>query len=509
MNRPLDQALRPLLQRVGVGQVEVARQVDEQEGREEPEQHDRRPWHHEARGRGDERDQEEDREDVGERDRPREVPMDLLEGDAEESGEEEEARDPSHVTSSSTRANSSTRVRRETLSRHSSLPRAPALVQRAQRADHAVDVVGRDDDARAGFADQLGCGAVRRHDGKDRPLRGEIFEDLAAQHALAAPACLRDQQQQRLRVALQLERPPARRVRNQLEPVAEVELVGPLAVGRAEVAEEAHDDVVEARLLHRSQERARVALAEERARVRDAEALRRDVLDPDEVVEVGAVRDRHDRSTRSALAHFVGDRLRHGDDRVGAACDEPRDGVLALLLRTHDQPFRVAVRVRDDRVAQVGHPRHAGGALHRSADEVHRRRRRRRDDHVDALALHDAERGRDRGQVPAHVLVGDEQPPPGELRLLGEALEPLRPVQLLRRLAALRPHVARAVHPGERRRHQLVVAVDPLRIVGREHVRLDPELRQVRGELQRPLHAAAARGREVHRHEEHLHREGR
>ena len=74
-----------------------------------------------------------------------------------------------------------------------------------------------------------------------------------------------------------------------------------------------------------------------------------------------------------------------------------------------------------------------------------------------------------------------------------EAHETLRPVQLLGRLAAFRAEVARAMHPGERRRLKLVVAVDPLRVVRREHVRLDPELRQVRRELERPLHAAAAR----------------
>ena len=67
------------------------------------------------------------------------------------------------------------------------------------------------------------------------------------------------------------------------------------------------------------------------------------------------------------------------------------------------------------------------------------------------------------------------------------------------------PDVADAVHPGLARRLQLVVAVDPLRVVGREHVRLDPERRQVGGELERPLDAAAARGRPVHRDDEDAH----
>ncbi len=94
---------------------------------------------------------------------------------------------------------------------------------------------------------------------------------------------------------------------------------------------------------------------------------------------------------------------------------------------------------------------------------------------------------------------------PASRRLHAEALEALRAVQLLGRLAPLRAEVARAMHPRERRRLQLVVAVDPLRIVRREHVRLDPEARQVRRELERPLDAAAAGRREVHRDEEDLH----
>jgi len=51
--------------------------------------------------------------------------------------------------------------------------------------------------------------------------------------------------------------------------------------------------------------------------------------------------------------------------------------------------------------------------------------------------------------------------------------------------------------------------MNPLRIVGREDMRLDPELRQVGRELERTLDAAAARRREVHRDEEDLHPDGR
>ncbi len=87
-------------------------------------------------------------------------------------------------------------------------------------------------------------------------------------------------------------------VRDQLEPVAEPEALGPLAVGGAEVADEAGDDV-EPRLGERGQERPRVAPAEEAAGVRDPEAGRVAVLEPGEVVEVAAVRDRDHRAPRA------------------------------------------------------------------------------------------------------------------------------------------------------------------------------------------------------------------
>ena len=80
-------------------------------------------------------------------------------------------------------------------------------------------------------------------------------------------------------------------VGQQLQPVAEAELLDPLAVGRLEVAGEAGHDVVQAGGGERGEERPRVALAEEAARVSEPEALARAVLEPGEVVEVAAVRD--------------------------------------------------------------------------------------------------------------------------------------------------------------------------------------------------------------------------
>ena len=116
---------------------------------------------------------------------------------------------------------------------------------------------------------------------------------------------------------------------------------------------------------------------------------------------------------------------------------------------------------------------------------------------------HDPDRGRDRGRVPGHVLVGDEQR--GGRRAdacAPSALEPVRAVQLLRRSPAARADVARAVHPGLRRRRQLVVACTHFGSSGASTCVSMPSGGQVGRELERPLHAAAARGREVERDEQ-------
>src|SRR5581483_752916 len=379
-----------------------------------------------------------------------------------------------------------------------------ALVQLGERRPQRVDVVRRGDQPGPGLADERRRGPVLRHGGQDRPADGEVLEHLAGQHPLAPAARLRDQQQQRLRVALQRERRRARRVGDQLQPVAEAEALRPLAVGGAEVADEARDHV-EPRVVQRLQERARVALAEEAARVRDPEPARRPVLEPGHVVEVAAVRDRHHRPARPERARLLRDRLRHARDRVRLPRDEPGDRLVHALLRADGGALRPAMGVGDERVAQVGEPARAGRLAHRRADEVDGGRRRGRDDGVDALAAGDPDGGRDRRQVPAHVLVGDEQAAGGEPRLRRQPRQPLAAVQLLGRLAAARPEVAGPVHPGLRRGPQVVVAVDPPGVVGRQHVRLDAERGQVLRQLERPLHAAPSRRGEVERDEQDLH----
>ena len=72
-------------------------------------------------------------------------------------------------------------------------------------------------------------------------------------------------------------------------------------------------------------------------------------------------------------------------------------------------------------------------------------------------------------------------------------------------LRARGSEVASAMDPRLRGNAELGVPVHPLRVVRREHMGLDSERGKVLRELQRALDAAAARGREVHRDEEHLH----
>ena len=162
------------------------------------------------------------------------------------------------------------------------------------------------------------------------------------------------------------------------------------------------------------------------------------------------------------------------------------------------------MRMRGERVAQVGDPGRAGRPLHRRAEEVERRRRRGREHDVDPLAPDEPDRDRRRERAPGDVLVRHEQPAPEQRGLRAEPRDSLLGDELLGRdgrRAARRSardgstpaSAARAPRPPGRRRE-----------VRREHVRLDPERREVRRELQRPLDAAAAARREVARHEQDL-----
>src|SRR5262245_23315309 len=99
----------------------------------------------------------------------------------------------------------------------------------------------------------------------------------------------------------------------QLEPIPELEALGKLAVGGAKVPDEASDRAG-LRLCERREEWSRVALAEEAARVRDAKAVARPVVEPIEVVEVAPVGDRQHLALGFQRAGLLGDGVGGGHD---------------------------------------------------------------------------------------------------------------------------------------------------------------------------------------------------
>ena len=152
------------------------------------------------------------------------------------------------------------------------------------------------------------------------------------------------------------------------------------------------------------------------------------------------------------------------------------------------------------------HGRRVAAAI-ASRDQVRRVGRRGRQDHVDLVPARDPDARRDGRRHPGRRLVGHQGPLVGVARLdrqPGEAAAAGQRILAERCSGAEEP---RTVDDGVVRdlREQRLVAGEPLRIVGRQHVHLDPELGEVLAELQRPLHAAAAGGREVERHEQGPH----
>ena len=99
----------------------------------------------------------------------------------------------------------------------------------------------------------------------------------------------------------------------------------------------------------------------------------------------------------------------HRDDRVGSLRNEAGDERLGLLLGPHGKSLDTPIRVRGHRVAQVRDPGYAGRLLDGRPDQVHGGRRRGGHEHVDLLVPHDPPRHWDRGQGPAHELVGNQE----------------------------------------------------------------------------------------------------
>ncbi len=377
-------------------------------------------------------------------------------------------------------------------------------MQFQERGPDRFGVIRRGHEPGPGVPDQLGRRSVGRHGGKDRPADGDVLEDLPGEHPLATAACLRDQEKERLGVPLERQGLGARRVGQELEPIAESEAGSPLAVCVAEVAHEPRDDV-EVGVVERLYERPRVAATEEAARVRDPEALRRVALQSGDVVEVGPVRDRGHGPLRVEGARLLGDGLGDARDRVRAGRHESCDPLVERRLRPRRRGVGSAVRVGHQRVPQVGHPADAGRASDRGGDQMRRAGRRRRHDHVDPVVSDESDADGDGGQRPRGVLVRDNKPTELQACLRDRALEPLRAGKYLGRLPAAHADVARAVHPRLGRQPEALVSMQPARVVGCEHVGLDPHRREVLRELQRSLDAASARGGEVEADEEGIH----
>ena len=443
----------------------------------------------------------------------RDVPVHLLEGDAEERREQEEARRPrardrtrhcdrcrAHRRLRKRSASSSMRAARDSFSRHSGesgVPSRRPSRQRACRSSSAsrMPTTSSGPATMPAFVSRMSFAAAPsgRNEREDRPLGREILEHLPREDAAPAPARIGNQQEQRVGFPLHRERRAARHVVDELHPVAELEALEELTVRGAEVADEPHGDILELRVGERLEERLRVALAEERPCVGRAAGDR------------SARTSRPAKSSKSQPFAIVTTRPFGSSARVSSviasaavtiasawratSCATP---ARAFSFTKAAGTFVRAVRVQHDRVAQVGDPGRARRLLHRRPDQVHRAGRRGREHDVDALAPGDRDRLGNRRRVPRHVLVGQEQPAADRRGTPQREVDPAPAVQLVRDPTPTRTDVASPVHPGLRRKRQLCVGVDPLRVVGCEHVRLDAERRQMARELQRPLHAAAA-----------------
>ena len=537
MEDELHHPLRPLRERLRRVEVVEAGEVDEREGDEEAERDGRRAREASVavlEAVPHEEDEEDRRQDVRERERAGELPLQLVERDGEDrqrgrarraraargraraAGSRERERVARHASSSMSAAISSTRARRE--SRSSSRlreldRREPAVreprVQLDERGSDPVDVVGRDDDAGARLADQVGRGAVGRDDGEDRASGRDVLEHLPGEDALAAPACIRARAgaapRSRAGAGATRRAGGSRRARADRRARATRPTRGPTSGSRRRSGRRrrgpASWNACRNGRGSRFPKKLPVCVMRKRGAGRYSSPAKSSKSQPFAIMRT-APRAPSPR-TSSAIA---------SETHVTASAsprDEPRDLLVRGLARARRGGVVAAVLVRDERIAQVGDPASAGRPLDGRADEVDRARRRRRDHDVDALPPRDPDRGRDRGEVPRHARVGDEQATCRDLRLDERALEPVRGAELLRRLARPRADVARAVDPCLRRDAQLGIAVHPLRVVGCEHVRLDAERGKVLRELERALDAASARRREVHRHEQHLHgREG-
>ena len=105
----------------------------------------------------------------------------------------------------------SSRSSRPARQRSTSSPSAPAIPSTSSGAATMPAPVSR----RSAAASPSGG-----HGGEDRALGGQVLEHLAREDALSPPVRLRNEQQERVRVALEGKRLAVREVRDELEPIA-------------------------------------------------------------------------------------------------------------------------------------------------------------------------------------------------------------------------------------------------------------------------------------------------
>src|SRR5205807_3120533 len=116
------------------------------------------------------------------------------------------------------------------------------------------------DDARVRFANEARSGTAWRHGGEDRPSGGKVLVDLAGGHVDSTVADVREQEEQGIGPALQLERAAMGNEWLELDPVAETEGAHPARVSGAKIPDEAGDHVV-IDLRQSCQEGPRIALS--------------------------------------------------------------------------------------------------------------------------------------------------------------------------------------------------------------------------------------------------------
>jgi hypothetical protein len=189
-------------------------------------------------------------------------------------------------------------------------------------------------------------------------------------------------------------------VRQELDALTEAERFRIRAIGRAEVTDEPGDNV-RWPTRKRGQERLRVPAPEEIAGVRDPQPVAGRVEKAGEIVEVGAVPDDFEAGSGHERTHLLGDGPRGADDGIGVPAHEARE-------RTFAAKVMAPVRVRGERVAQVGHPAGSGEPLRRRPGQVHRPGWRSGEDDVDSLAADNPCRRRGRRQLPEDARVGHE-----------------------------------------------------------------------------------------------------